>query len=93
PWLTFTVLWDGRVSLCCADFDGKVILGDLRTQTLTEVWNGTAFRMARRIHLAEGGPGICRTCDLPRKDSPLWVRKLLPRSSRGSRSYPPAVEV
>ena len=22
PWLTFTVLWDGRVSLCCADFDG-----------------------------------------------------------------------
>ena len=23
PWLTFTVLWDGRVSLCCADFDGK----------------------------------------------------------------------
>ncbi len=23
-WLTFTVLWDGRVALCCADFDGKV---------------------------------------------------------------------
>ena len=23
PWLTFTVLWDGRVSLCCADFDGR----------------------------------------------------------------------
>ena len=22
PWLTFTALWDGRVSLCCADFDG-----------------------------------------------------------------------
>src|SRR5260221_506194 len=20
PWLTFTALWDGRVSLCCADF-------------------------------------------------------------------------
>ena len=23
-WLTFTVLWDGRVSLCCADLDGHV---------------------------------------------------------------------
>ena len=34
PWLTFTVLWDGRVSLCCADFDGKTILGDLNTQTI-----------------------------------------------------------
>ena len=29
PWLTFTVLWDGRVSLCCADFDGRTVLGDL----------------------------------------------------------------
>jgi hypothetical protein len=79
PWLTFTVLWDGRVSLCCADFDGRVILGDLRTQSLADVWNGVAYRMARRIHLAEGGPGICRTCDLPRKDSPLWIKKLLRR--------------
>ena len=34
PWLTFTVLWDGRVSLCCADFDGKTILGDLNTPTI-----------------------------------------------------------
>ncbi len=33
-WLTFTVLWDGRVSLCCADFDGRHILGDLRTSTI-----------------------------------------------------------
>ena len=31
PWLTFTVLWDGRVSLCCADFDGRTVLGDLNT--------------------------------------------------------------
>ena len=34
PWLTFTVLWDGRVSLCCADFDGKTILGDLNTSSI-----------------------------------------------------------
>ena len=34
PWLTFTALWDGRVSLCCADFDGRTILGDLRTSTI-----------------------------------------------------------
>ena len=33
PWLTFTVLWDGRVSLCCADFDGRTVLGDLNTST------------------------------------------------------------
>ncbi len=82
PWLTFTVLWDGRVSLCCADFDGKVILGDLRTQSIADVWNGALFRGARRAHLEHGGPDICQACDLPKKDSPLWVQKLVGVRSR-----------
>jgi Iron-sulfur cluster-binding domain/Radical SAM superfamily len=76
PWLTFTVLWDGRVSLCCADFDGHTILGDLTTQTIAEVWNADPYRDVRRQHLESGGPDICRACDLPRKDSPLWITKL-----------------
>jgi MoaA/NifB/PqqE/SkfB family radical SAM enzyme len=76
PWLTFTVLWDGRVSLCCADFDGRTILGDLNTSSIKEVWNSEPFRHVRRQHLESGGPDICRACDLPRKDSPLWITKL-----------------
>lgn len=76
PWLTFTVLWDGRVSLCCADFDGRTILGDLRTSSIQEIWNNEAYRRIRREHLESGGPDICRACDLPRKDSPLWIAKL-----------------
>jgi Radical SAM superfamily/Iron-sulfur cluster-binding domain len=76
PWLTFTVLWDGRVSLCCADFDGRTILGDLNTSTIQEVWNAEPYRTARRMHLESGGPEICRSCDLPRKDSPLWITRL-----------------
>jgi len=76
-WLTFTVLWDGRVSLCCADFDGKVILGDLRTSSIREVWESEAYRQVRREHLESGGPAICRACDLPRKDSPLWIGKII----------------
>jgi radical SAM protein with 4Fe4S-binding SPASM domain len=76
-WLTFTVLWDGRVSLCCADFDGRNVLGDLRTSTIAEIWNNAAYRSVRKQHLESGGPEICRSCDLPKKDSPLWVRKLL----------------
>ena len=76
PWLTFTALWDGRVSLCCADFDGRTILGDLRTHTISEIWNSDTYRALRREHLKSGGPAICRSCDLPKKDSPLWVTKL-----------------
>jgi hypothetical protein len=76
PWLTFTVLWDGRVSLCCADFDGRVTLGDLNTSTIQDIWNADPYRNVRREHLESGGPDICRSCDLPRKDSPLWITKL-----------------
>jgi len=76
-WLTFTVLWDGRVSLCCADLDGHVVLGDLNTQTIADVWNSEAYRRVRREQLESGGPAICRSCDLPAKDSPLWVTKLV----------------
>jgi hypothetical protein len=75
-WLTFTVLWDGRVSLCCADFDGRTVLGDLNTQSIAEIWNAEPYRAVRRLHLESGGPDICRSCDLPRKDSPLWITKL-----------------
>lgn len=76
PWLTFTILWDGRVSLCCADFDGKTILGDVNTSSIRAIWNAEPYRNARRQHLESGGPDICRSCDLPRKDSPLWITKL-----------------
>ncbi|MEX1129183.1 MAG: radical SAM/SPASM domain-containing protein [Vicinamibacterales bacterium] len=76
PWLTFTVLWDGRVSLCCADFDGHTILGDMNSSSIKDIWNNDLYRSVRREHLESGGPDICRACDLPRKDSPLWVTKL-----------------
>jgi MoaA/NifB/PqqE/SkfB family radical SAM enzyme len=77
PWLTFTVLWDGRVALCCADFDGHTVLGDLNTHSIQDIWNNDAYRAVRREHLESGGPDVCRSCDLPRKDSPLWVKKLI----------------
>ncbi len=91
PWLTFTVLWDGRVSLCCADFDAKVVLGDLRTQTIAEVWNSDAFRAVRRAHLDHGGPDLCQGCDLPKKDSPLWVGRIVRRPPLAARSGGPIV--
>lgn len=76
PWLTFTVLWDGRVSLCCADFDGREILGDLNTATIAQIWNAEPYVKVRRAHLEHGGPAVCQACDLPKKDSPLWISKV-----------------
>ncbi len=51
------MLWDGRVSLCCADFDGRTILGDLNTSTIKDIWNAEPYRKARRDAPRERRPG------------------------------------
>lgn len=64
PSTQLMVLWDGRVSLCCFDGEGKEILGDLNTQTIREVFNGDRASAIRLAH-HEGRRseiGICATC-------------------------------
>lgn len=58
------VLWDGRVSLCCFDAEGAVILGDLNTQRLRDVYAGELALSIRQAH-HEGRRGslpLCGTC-------------------------------
>jgi MoaA/NifB/PqqE/SkfB family radical SAM enzyme len=58
------VLQDGRVSLCCFDGEGEVIFGDLRDQSLRDVFNGPLALEYRTAH-NEGRRGemkLCATC-------------------------------
>lgn len=61
-----TVLWDGRVNLCCMDPLGKKIFGDLNYQTVAEVW----FSKGRQHYVAchQDGSGtkceLCRDCNI-----------------------------
>jgi radical SAM protein with 4Fe4S-binding SPASM domain len=69
-WSSVTVLFDGRVSLCCLDYEGKVTLGDVRTSTLEEILNSEEYRMVRRNHINGKFLEICASCDMPTvKDS------------------------
>lgn len=40
---TINILWDGRVVPCCMDYDGKLILGNVNNQTLTEIWHASRW--------------------------------------------------
>lgn len=64
-WKTFTILWDGRAALCCLDFDGQVILGDLHTQTIQEIYSGEKLAAIRQQHLnwEYGKATICLSCE------------------------------
>lgn len=58
------VLWDGRVSTCCFDAEGARIFGDLKTQTLRDVYSGelaVAFRLAH-VHGRRADLRLCNTC-------------------------------
>jgi radical SAM protein with 4Fe4S-binding SPASM domain len=62
-WSAVVVAWDGRVVPCCFDYDTTVPLGDLRQQTLAEIWNGPAYVALREAELAGRNDNpLCRSC-------------------------------
>lgn len=65
-WYDLVVLSSGKVALCCQDYDGAVIVGDLTRQTIEEVWSSRTFTRIRELHLAGKGGAIkiCRNCNL-----------------------------
>ena len=57
---------DGTVNMCCFDFDGKLLLGDLKTQTLEEIFDSPMFKRILKHHTIgdfEGSDLICENCD------------------------------
>jgi len=60
------ILSDGRVTLCCMDYYQEIILGDLRHQSISDLWNGPAFAKVRRQILgSEPAPAnfLCHRCE------------------------------
>jgi pyruvate-formate lyase-activating enzyme len=61
-----TVLWDGRVNLCCMDPLGRVVFGDLNNETVAEVWSSPGRQHYVTMH--EEGRGteceVCRDCNI-----------------------------
>jgi hypothetical protein len=58
------VLQDGRVPLCCFDAFGEVILGDLKTQTIQEIYNGGEALRYRTAHATNNRSTLklCKDC-------------------------------
>ncbi len=64
-WTDLVVNWDGRVSACCQDYEATMVVGDLQTTPLKEVWQGDVLNHLRGIHLKgrmEEIP-LCQICD------------------------------
>ena len=65
PWRGALVCSDGRVVPCCMDFDATIVLGNLSTQSLREIWSGDAYRAFRTAHATCGDvPNACVACSM-----------------------------
>lgn len=65
-WSVFTeghITWDGKLSACCFDHDGRFHMGDLTTTSFMDAWNSEAYRQLRAAHLARDVTGTpCEKC-------------------------------
>ena len=63
-WQTFTILSNGKAALCCLDYEGKVILGDLNKTSIFEIWNNESYKKIRLLHkrAQQEQITICKNC-------------------------------
>ena len=62
---------DGTVNMCCFDYDGYLTMGDLKTQSLKEIFSSPLFKKIVRAHTTgnfKGSGLICENCDQRNKD-------------------------
>lgn len=61
-WRNVVVTVNGDVIPCCVDYDARMVMGNVRENTLEEIWHGEAFRSIREDHLAGRFLSTCATC-------------------------------
>ncbi|MEA2720580.1 MAG: hypothetical protein QOJ39_2444 [Candidatus Eremiobacteraeota bacterium] len=62
-WESVVIAWDGRVVPCCFDYNATMVMGDLNTQTLADIWNSERYVRFRELELAgKNRSPLCRNC-------------------------------
>jgi radical SAM protein with 4Fe4S-binding SPASM domain len=64
-WNYAVVLWNGDVVTCVSDYDATRVMGNVREESLTAVWQSSMYQELRRKHLEKrfGEGGLCASCD------------------------------
>jgi MoaA/NifB/PqqE/SkfB family radical SAM enzyme len=68
PWRTMVILFDGKVVLCCMDFNGVQVVGDVNINTIKKIWNGEKYRQVKEDFkkIRYKNYPVCMKCDLIR---------------------------
>lgn len=71
-WQKMIVDWNGDVVLCCDDWNHSTVLGNLKKQTIEEIWRGEKLKKIREAHVKGEfyKVPICSACN---KKSVWWM--------------------
>jgi radical SAM protein with 4Fe4S-binding SPASM domain len=77
-WNNMYVTFNGDVSVCCVDYNHKLIVGNVKTDTLLDIWNSKAYQRYRKLH-KQGRINemeFCRNCTMPVLGSSFQMSKV-----------------
>ena len=59
-----SINWDGTVSACCGDYDHKMLVGNLKSNTLAEIWKNRPMNRYRTLlaEMRHDEITLCSTC-------------------------------
>jgi len=65
PWSSMTIKSNGEAAMCVEDFNNAIILGNSRTESLYDIWNGEKYYQLRRDHFnLTAGIKCTEQCDM-----------------------------
>lgn len=61
-----SILWNGILTTCCWDSDGKNSIGNVNTDKIKDIWESEQYQKMRQLHdsgeLQKGTHRLCHTC-------------------------------
>jgi radical SAM protein with 4Fe4S-binding SPASM domain len=64
-WKRMCIFWNGEVTSCTSDVNGEYLLGDLKKQSIREIWNSEKMLSLKKLHKNRKFQQIplCSHCD------------------------------
>lgn len=77
-WTDMVISWNGDVPLCCNDYENRIVLGNIKEQTIKDIWGGDKINGIRQHHKngAFDKVSLCAKCEYNyHHKSPWWIAK------------------
>ena len=71
-WQKMVIDWNGDAVLCCDDWNHSTVLGNLKKQTIEEIWKGEKLKKIRERHV-KGEFSKIPLCSKCNKKSIWWM--------------------